>query len=126
MEHNNKSGESSIAYLGKKTKNRRKPEESKKLKPSSKSLSILDTSAELSSENLISLEERSESNSKNKIIGFDDLTIPPFFNDVKRDENFDKTLANYKKMKAELGSNELAQLYLIDFDRLCEKKKNYY
>ena len=126
MEHITNSGETSIIYLGKKTKNRRKPEESKKLKPSSKSLSIIDTSAELSSENLISLEERPESNNKNKILGFDDLTIPPFFNDVKRDENFNKTLANYKKMKAELGSNELAQLYLIDFDRLYEKKKNYY
>ena len=126
MEHFSKPGETCIIYLGKKTKNRRKPEESKKLKPSSKSLSILDTSAELSSENLISLEERPESNNKNKILGFDDLTIPPFFNDVKRDENFNKTLANYKKMKAELGSNELAQLYLIDFDRLYEKKKNYY
>ena len=126
MEHKNKPGEISIIFLGKKTKNRRKTEESKNLKPSSKSLSILDTSAELSTENLISLEEKPESNNKSKITGFDDLIIPAFFNDPKSDKNFDKTLANYKKIRAELGSNELAKLYLIDFNRLYEKKKNYY
>ena len=126
MEHKNKPGEISIIFLGKKTKNRKKTEESKNLKPSSKSLSILDTSAELSTENLISLEEKPESNNKSKITGFDDLIIPAFFNDPKSDKNFDKTLANYKKIRAELGSNELAKLYLIDFNRLYEKKKNYY
>ena len=126
MEHKDKSGKISIIFLGKKTKNRRKTEESKNLRPSSKSLSILDTSAELSTENLISLEEKPESNNKSKITGFDDLIIPAFFNDPKSDKNFDKTLANYKKIRAELGSNELAKLYLIDFNRLYEKKKNYY
>ena len=126
MEHKDKPGEISIIFLGKKTKNRRKTEESKNLRPSSKSLSILDTSAELSTENLISLEEKPESNNKSKITGFDDLIIPAFFNDPKSDKNFDKTLANYKKIRAELGSNELAKLYLIDFNRLYEKKKNYY
>ena len=126
MEHKDKPGEISIIFLGKKTKNRRKTEESKNLKPSSKSLSILDTSAELSTENLISLEEKPESNNKSKITGFDDLIIPAFFNDPKSDKNFDKTLANYKKIRDELGSNELAKLYLIDFNRLYEKKKNYY
>ena len=126
MEHKDKPGEISIIFLGKKTKNRRKTEESKNLKPSSKSLSILDTSAELSTENLISLEEKPESDNKSKITGFDDLIIPAFFNDPKSDKNFDKTLANYKKIRAELGSNELAKLYLIDFNRLYEKKKNYY
>ena len=126
MEHKDKPGEISIIFLGKKTKNRRKTEESKNLKPSSKSLSILDTSAELSTENLISLEEKPDSNNKSKITGFDDLIIPAFFNDPKSDKNFDKTLANYKKIRAELGSNELAKLYLIDFNRLYEKKKNYY
>jgi len=126
MEHKDKPGEISIIFLGKKTKNRKKTEESKNLKPSSKSLSILDTSAELSTENLISLEEKPESNNKSKITGFDDLIIPAFFNDPKSDKNFDKTLANYKKIRAELGSNELAKLYLIDFNRLYEKKKNYY
>ena len=126
MEHKDKPGEISIIFLGKKTKNRRKTEESKNLKPSSKSLSILDTSAELSTENLISLEEKPDSDNKSKITGFDDLIIPAFFNDPKSDKNFDKTLANYKKIRAELGSNELAKLYLIDFNRLYEKKKNYY
>ena len=126
MEHKDKPGKISIIFLGKKTKNRRKTEESKNLRPSSKSLSILDTSAELSTENLISLEEKPESNNKSKITGFDDLIIPAFFNDPKSDKNFDKTLANYKKIRAELGSNELAKLYLIDFNRLYEKKKNYY
>ena len=126
MEHKNKPGEISIIFLGKKTKNRRKTEESKNLRPSSKSLSILDTSAELSTENLISLEEKPDSDNKSKITGFDDLIIPAFFNDPKSDKNFDKTLANYKKIRAELGSNELAKLYLIDFNRLYEKKKNYY
>ena len=126
MEHKDKPGEISIIFLGKKTKNRKKTEESKNLKPSSKSLSILDTSAELSTENLISLEEKPESDNKSKITGFDDLIIPAFFNDPKSDKNFDKTLANYKKIRAELGSNELAKLYLIDFNRLYEKKKNYY
>ena len=126
MEHKDKPGEISIIFLGKKTKNRRKIEESKNLRPSSKSLSILDTSAELSTENLISLEEKPDSDNKSKITGFDDLIIPAFFNDPKSDKNFDKTLANYKKIRAELGSNELAKLYLIDFNRLYEKKKNYY
>ena len=126
MEHKDKPGEISIIFLGKKTKNRRKTEESKNLRPSSKSLSILDTSAELSTENLISLEEKPDSDNKSKITGFDDLIIPAFFNDPKSDKNFDKTLANYKKIRAELGSNELAKLYLIDFNRLYEKKKNYY
>ena len=68
MERNEKSGETCIIYLGKKKKPRRKAEECKKLNPSNKSLSILDTSVELSSENLISLEEKPESNNKNKII----------------------------------------------------------
>ena len=126
MEQKDKPGEISIRFLGKKTKNRRKTDESKNLRPSCKSLSILDTSAELSTENLISLEEKPVSYNKSKITGFDDLFIPPFFNDTKSDKNFDKTLANYKKIRAELGSNELAKLYLIDFNRLYEKKKNYY
>ena len=116
MEIIDKSTETSIIFLGKKTKYRKKPDEGKKLRPSSKSLSILDTCAELSTENLLSLEEKSVSNIK--LVGFDDLLIPPFFNDTKSDEKFDKTLANYKKIRAELGSNELAKLYLIDFNRL--------
>jgi hypothetical protein len=126
MERNDKSSDTISSFLGKKTKHHKKPEENKKSRISYKCLSILDTSAELSSDNLISLDEKYEPNAKNKITGFDDLFVPKFFNDTNYDKNFDKTLANYKKIRAELGSDELAKIYLIDFNRLYEKKKNYY
>ena len=126
MERNDKSSDIISNFLGKKTKHYKKPVESKKTGLICKCLSILDTSAELSSDNLIALDEKYETNAKNKITGFDGIFVPTFLNDTKHDENFDKTLANYKKIKAELGSDELAKLFLIDFNRLYEKKKNYY
>ena len=72
-------------------------------------------SEEFSSDIFI-LDENSEK--EQKIIGFDDIKIPSFLNDIQKDENIDKLLQNYYKIKEELGSPELVELYLVDFNRL--------
>ena len=72
-------------------------------------------SEEFSSDIFI-LDENSEK--EQKIIGSDDIKIPSFLNDIQKDKNINKLLQNYYKIKEELGSQELAELYLVDFNRL--------
>ena len=79
------------------------------------------------SSDIFILDENSEK--EQKIIGFDDIKIPSFLNDIQKDENIDKLLQNYYKIKEELGSPELVELYLVDFNRLIKvckgKNKNW-
>ena len=112
-----------ISFLGKKTKCPGKIDESYKYEETDKSSLLFDTSADLSLENNLSLDEKTE-NYKIKINGLDNIKIPPFLNDKIKPKNSKKTIKNYYKMKNELGSDELARLYLIDFNRLIEQK-NY-
>ena len=112
-----------ISFLGKKTKCPEKIEESYKYEETDKSSLLFDTSADLSLKNNLSLDEKTE-NYKIRISGFDNIKIPPFLNDKIKPKNSKKTIKNYYKMKNELGSDELARLYLIDFNRLIEQK-NY-
>ena len=112
-----------ISFLGKKIKCPEKIEESYKYEETDKSSLLFDTSADLSLENNLSLDEKTE-NYKIRISGFDNIKIPPFLNDKIKPKNSKKTIKNYYKMKNELGSDELARLYLIDFNRLIEQK-NY-
>ena len=111
----------SDSFLGKKIKKSHDDEDNIKSKEIDKTSSLLETSAEISSDNLISLEEKSEF--KEKIPGFDDLKIPGFLNDFKCNKKIDKSIEEYYKIKEELGSPELAELYLIDINRLFEEKK---
>ena len=109
-------------FLGKKRRKKQKPKDNYKLKESEKSSFLTEISTELSSDNLISFDGKKKP--KEIIHGFDDLIIPAFFNDFQIDKNVDKTIKNYYKMKEELGSSELVELYLLDINRLY--KKVYY
>ena len=112
------------SLLGKKTKRYIKEDERSQSQYSEKGSFSLETSAELSTDNLLSLEEKQDDKSK-KILGFDDIKIPGFLNDCKKNHNVDKAIKNYFKIKKELGSQELTKLYLIDINRLYEiKRKN--
>ena len=83
-------------------------------------------SASFSSDFIIYDEKKCENGQT--IIGLDDIKIPSFLNEIKKEQNMDKLLKNYYKIKEELGSNELTELYLIDINRLIkvyqEKNKN--
>ena len=102
--------------LGKKRTNLMK-KESSKVNETNKDSILFETSTELSVDNLITLEEKVEN-----IPGLDDINIPSFLNDKCTD--IDKKIKNYYKTKKELGSNELAKLYLIDISRIYKKGKN--
>ena len=73
-------------FLGKKTKNikkvfkiKEKNIDKNKIKSES---SLFETSTDLSSSNILSLEEKSDTNLK--IPNFDDVNIPSFFNDITK------------------------------------------
>ena len=124
MEIKEESRKKRYSLLGKKTKRHIKVENSKSNLSEKGSFSV-ETSADLSSDNLLSLEEKEENNSK-KLIGFDDLEIPGFLNDskkIQKNNSVDKVIENYFKIKEELGSPELSRLYLIDINRLYEIKR---
>ena len=107
------------SFLGK--KRRKKPKDNYKLKENEKSSFLTEISTELSSDNLISFDGKKKP--KEIIHGFDDLIIPAFLNDFKINKNVDETIKNYYKMKEELGSSELVELYLLDINRLIEEKR---
>ena len=109
------------SFLGKKRRKKQKPKDNYKLKESEKSSFLTEISTELSSDNLISFDGKKKP--KEIIHGFDDLIIPAFFNDFKINKNVDETIKNYYKMKEELGSSELVELYLLDINRLIEEKR---
>ena len=113
MEPKNYSKKKTKTFLGKKTKKIHKSEEI------DNSSTIIDSTNELSSDYLSSLEEKPEN--KSKIPGFDDIKIPTFLNDFIVNPNDKKTLNNYNKIKEEFGSSELVKLYLIDIKNLNVK-----
>jgi hypothetical protein len=121
MESKAESRKKDNSFLGKKTRKGDKIEDRYKIYETDNSSQLLDTTAELSSDNIISLEENSEF--KKKLPGFDDLKIPSFLNDFKINENVNKAIKKYSKMKDEFGSSEMAKLYLIDITRLYEQKR---
>ena len=122
MEQKEESGQISNSFLGKKTRKYHKLEENYKSDETVISSVLTDTTVERSYDNLISLEEKSEFNEK--IPGFDDLKIPAFLSDFKMNKTVNKAIKDYNKMKVVLGSPELAQLYLIDINRIYGEKKN--
>ena len=125
MEESTESKKSDISFLGKKTKKYCRTNVDYKSEEFDRSLFSMETSAELTSEVLL-FDKKSES--KDKIFGFDDIKIPTFLNDIEKDNVTDNIIKNYKKVKEELGSSELAKLYLIDINKIinnCKKKKNY-
>ena len=109
------------SFLGKKRRKKQEPKDNYKLKESEKSSFLTEISTELSSDNLISFDGKKKP--KDIIHGFDDLIIPAFLNDFKINKNVDETIKNYYKMKEELGSSELVELYLLDINRLIEEKR---
>lgn len=110
MEPKNDCAKKTKTFLGKKTNKMHKSDET------DNSSSIMDTTFELSSDNLLSLEEKSEH--KRKIPGLDDIKIPAFLNDFIITPKAKKVLHNYNKIKEELGSSELVKLYLIDIKKI--------
>ena len=108
-------------FLGKKTKKDFQIDNSDKSEDNDKSLFLLETNTESLIYNIISLNEKTEN--ENKIPGFDDVKIPLFLNDIKKDNSLNKKIREYNKIKEEFGSSELADLYLIDIKSLYEKKR---
>ena len=108
-------------FLCKKTKESKLNEKNKNNKnkeESNKDSFLFETSTEISIDNAIKLEE------KNVIIqGLDDIKIPSFLNDNSVNNDINKKIKNYYKIRKELGSKELVKLYLVDINRLYEEKK---
>ena len=112
-------------FLGKKTKNIKKVFKIKdknidknKIKNES---SLFETSTDLSSSNILSLEEKSDTNSK--IPNFDDVIIPSFLNDITKYKVINRKIKNYYKLVKEFNSPEMAKIYLIDVKRLYEERE---
>ena len=111
-------------FLGKKTKNikkvfkiKEKNIDKNKIKSES---SLFETSTDLSSSNILSLEEKSDTNLK--IPNFDDVNIPSFFNDITKYNVINRKIKNYYKLAKEFDSPEMANIYLIDVKRLYEER----
>ena len=116
MEIRSDSIKTSKSFLGKKTKKSHISKEPIR-SPKADNSSLFETSTELSSNNLLSLEEKTES--KGKIIqGFDEIKVPSFLNDLTDNKNVHKAKEKYSIIKAEMGSTELAKLYLIDINKM--------
>ena len=112
------------SFLGRKTKKMLQTNDSYKSEETDKASFLSETSAEYSGDNIISLEEEKTAVDKEKIPGFDDIQIPSFLNETKKDTSLNKTIEDYNKIKEELGSPELVQLYLVDINRIYKQKKN--
>ena len=121
MDQNNECKKINNILLGKKTKKSNLKQKEKK-SPNSEEINkdsiLFETSTELSYDNAINLEEKSEI-----IPGLDDINIPSFLNDNIEYKDINKKIKNYYKAKKALGSNELAELYLINVPKLYEEKK---
>ena len=115
----------STLYLGKKIKNKKKIFKIKKYEKSQKDITktsnIFELSTDLSSSNILNLEEKSDTIIKYPSL--EDVVIPPFLNDITKYNDINRKIKNYYKIEKELGSPELAKLYLIDVKRLYEEKK---
>ena len=119
MEKTNEKKRIKKLYIGKKVKKDSKLEEPK-TEDENKDSILFETSTELSTDNLINLEEKIENNLL--IPGLDDLNVPEFFNDITKYKDINKKIKKYYETKKEIG-NELAELYLIDVHRIYEEKK---
>ena len=121
MEKNDESKKINNVLLSKKRKKSnliQKDNKSPNSEEINKDSILFETSTELSYENVINLEEKPEI-----IPGLDDINIPSFLNDNSEYKDINKKIKNYYKAKKALGSNELAELYLINVHRLYEEKK---
>ena len=85
--------------------------------------SILENSTDLSSNNLISLDEKSDAILK--VPSLDDIVIPSFLNDITKYNKINKKINKYYKFRKLFNSPELAEIYLIDVKRLYEEKKKF-
>ena len=113
-------------FISKKTINNnnsiKKKKKSKKIIP--KESIILENSTDFSSNNILSLEEKSDTILK--VPNLDDIVIPSFLNDIPKNNKINKEIENYYKYQKIFDSPEMAEVYLIDKKRLYEqKKKNY-
>ena len=121
MEKNDESKKINNVLLSKKRKKSnliQKDNKSPNSEEINKDSILFETSTELSYENVINLEEKPEI-----IPGLDDINIPSFLNDNTEYNDINKKIKNFYKAKKALGSNELAELYLINVHRLYEEKK---
>ena len=116
MEAKDFSRKTTKTFLGKKTSKINKSEENYKTDETYNSSAVIDATFELSFDNFISLGEKPII--KNKIPGFDDIKIPTFLNNFSANPKAKKTLKNYNKIKEDLGSPELEELYLIDIRKI--------
>ena len=105
-------------FLCKKTKETKLNKANKNIEDSNKDSILFETSTEISINNIINIEEKN-----NIILGIDEIKIPSFLNDNPVYYDINKKIKNYYKIKKELGSKELAELFLIDVNRLYEEKK---
>ena len=113
--------ETNKIFLGKKTKEpgiNLKKKQIKNREDINKNSILLESSTEISSDNINNLDENIDI-----IPGFDDINIPSFFNDNIVCDDINKQIKNYYKIRKEFGSKELAELYLVDINRLYEEKK---
>ena len=113
-------------FISKKTinnnKSNKKKKKFKKIIP--KESLILENSTDLSSNNIISLEEKSDTILN--VPNLDDIVIPSFLNDIPKDNKINKEIENYNKYQKLFDSPEMAEIYLIDKKRLYEQKKKKY
>ena len=112
------------SLLGKKTKSIKIDlisEDVPNTEESNKDSFLIETSAELSNDNLINLDEKPLNGPD--IPGFDDINIPSFFNDITKNNDINRKIKKYYKIKKELGSIELVKLYRIDINKLYGVKK---
>ena len=108
-------------FICKKTKNICKSIKKQKTnKNITKDSIIIENSTDLSSNNLISLEERS--NTIIDIPSLDDILIPSFLNDITKYKKINKEIDKYYQLRKSFESPEMAKVYLIDVKRLYEEK----
>ena len=123
MEKNKDIKRISKTFLGKKTKNKNKLIKKKAvLRKKLKGSIIFENSTDLSSYNLIGIEEKSDINTK--VPNLDEVIIPSFFNDITKYNDINKRIKNYHEIERSLGSPELAKIYLIDIKYLYQEKNN--
>ena len=80
---------------------------------------LFETSTDLSSNNIIRLEEQSPIS---KIPSLEEIKIPSFFNDIIKYNDINKRIKNYKKIKNAMDP-ELSNIYLINIKSLYDEAK---
>lgn len=111
-------------FIGKKTRSKKKLFKKKEVQKSNNRIKdslLFETSTDLSSNNLMGLEEKSDTILK--IPNLDEVKIPSFLNDINKYNDINRRIKNYYKSEKALGSPELAKIYLIDIKNLYELKK---